>query len=109
MPQDEAMECIKESLSTLRFLLMERLESARRKDFPIGKTLDEMWKAHVDSLMAEVAFYDYELEKHTKFREKGVVFPKEVFAFFDRIQPRPETAFLYRGNERWWRNNSCDI
>ena len=103
MECEEAMETVKEHLATLRYDLIEKRGTFRRSELPMGKKLDLFWKDHIDALMAEVPHYDYELEKHTKYREKGVVFSDEAYDFFKNIRPSFDTAFLFRGNERWWK------
>ncbi len=104
MSREEAMETIKERLSTLRYELIEKYGQYKREKLPYGSELDSLWKDHIDALMAEAPYYDYELEKHTKYREKGVTLPNEAFYFFKTINPSIDTAFLYRGNEKWWGN-----
>lgn len=104
MNREEAMETIKERLSTLRYELIEKYGSCKRENLPSGKELETFWSNNVDALMAEVPYYDYELEKHTKYREKGVTLPSEAFDFFKTIKPSIDTAFLYRENEKWWGN-----
>ena len=102
MEREDAMETVKEHLATLRWKLIERSGLHRREAFPSGRELDRLWKEHIDGLMAEVPFYDYELEKHTKYREKGVVSPDEVYTFFRKIKPSFANAFLFRNNEGLW-------
>ena len=104
MNREEAMETIKERLSTLRYELIEKYGQYKRDNLPYGSKLDSLWNDHIDALMAEVPYYDYELEKHTKYREKGVTLPSEAFDFFKTIKPSIDTAFLYRENEKWWGN-----
>ena len=55
--------------------------------------------------MVEVPYYDYELERHTKYREKGVVQAEEAYIFFRKTKPSKATAFLFRNNVRWWGMN----
>lgn len=104
MECEEAMEKVKEQLATLRYDLIEKCGTLQREKLPKGRKLDLFWKKHIYALMAEVSYYDYELEKHTKYREKNVTFPDEVYDFFRKIEPSYDTAFLFRGNERWWKD-----
>lgn len=53
-------------------------------------------KNFIDGLMAEVEFYDYEVELHTKYRPKGITSPKEAFAFMENLIPNRNNAFLFR-------------
>ena len=102
LSQEDAMETIKERLSTLRYELIEKYDKDERKNYPTGRDLERYWQNRIDALMAEVPYYDYELEMHTKYREKGVTLPNEAFDFFTKIKPSMATAFLYRNNEKWW-------
>ncbi len=88
----------------MRYELIEKYGYCKRENLPSGTEMISIWKEHIDALMAEVPYYDYELEKHTKYREKGVTLPDEAFDFFKKIQPSIATAFLYKNNERWWKN-----
>lgn len=98
MTQTDAMELVKERLSTLRWELMELHATGRRKDFLSGKALDTYWEKHINSLMAEVPFYDYELEKHTRYINKNECTPEDAFAFMKTLIPSKRNAFLFRGN-----------
>lgn len=98
MTQTDAMELVKERLSTLRWELMELHATGRRKDFLSGKALDTYWEKHINSLMAEVPFYDYELEKHTRYINKNECTPEDAFAFMKTLIPSKKNAFLFRGN-----------
>lgn len=57
--------------------------------------VDKYWIDFVDKLMAEVEFYDYELELNTKYRPKGITIPKNAFAFMDNIVPNKNNIFLF--------------
>lgn len=105
MKGEDALETIKERLSTLRWELIERSGMVSRSNYPGSEELDVLWKEHVDGLMAEVPYYDYELEAHTKYREKGVTLPDEAFSFLKNLNPSCENAFLFRGNGRWIRKS----
>lgn len=48
----------------------------------------------MDDLISQAEFYEYELERHTKYREKGVTLPEEAFSFMDKLIPSRENAFL---------------
>ena len=106
MEQADAMEIVKEKLATLKWELIETYSNCKRSDLPYGAEADRYWKNHIDSLMTEVPFYDYELEKHAKYVDKGVTLLDEAFGFFKKLKPNMNTAFLYRGNERYWNKNN---
>ena len=100
--KQDAMEQVKENMATLRYELMEKYGKARREDFPYGQKLTEFWEEWINGLMDEVPMYDYELEKHTKWIDKGVTLPVDAFDFFKKLIPSKTNAFLYRDNEKWW-------
>lgn len=90
----EGMIVLRDKLATMRWELMELLPQAKRSDYPTGTKFDEYWKNHIDSLMAEVKYYDYEEELHTKFIDKSITKPSAAFSFFDRLIPCKENVFL---------------
>ena len=83
-------------MATMQYEMMEKYGRCKRKDFPYGKEADEYWKDYVDSLMAEVKYYDYDVELHTKFIDKNVTSPEEAFAFMDKLEVNKKNAFLFR-------------
>lgn len=107
MNQADAMETIKEHMATLKYELIEEYGQCTRTEFPNSKDAVIFWKNHVDELMAEVPFYDYELEKHTKYVEKDVTLPKDAFSFFLTMKPSMNNAFLYRWNDHLWIDSTC--
>lgn len=80
----------------MQYELMENYGVASRDEFPYGVAVDKYWKDFIDGLMAEVQFYDYEVELHTKYRLKGITSLKEAFAFMDNIVPNKNNIFLFR-------------
>lgn len=91
----QGMEVLREKFATLRWELMESYSQAHRTDFPYGQAADEYWKNQIDSLMAEVEFYDYDVELHTKYVDKNIVSPDEAFAHLKKLEVKKETAFLF--------------
>ena len=53
--------------------------------------------------MAEVEFYDYEIELHTKYMDRTKVTTKEAFGHLEGLEPKRENAFLFdkRISGRW--------
>jgi len=87
---------LRDKMATMQYEMMEEYGRCKRKDFPYGKEADEYWKDYVDSLMAEVKYYDYDVELHTKFIDKNVTSPEEAFAFMDKLEINKKNAFLFR-------------
>lgn len=83
-------------MATMQYELMENCGMHSRNEFPYGQEGDRYWKNFVDGLMAEVEFYDYDVEQNTKYRPKGITSPKEVFSFIDKLMPCYNNAFLFR-------------
>jgi len=71
---------------------MERYSQCRRSELPYGKAAEAYWKKYIDDLMAEVKFYDYEDEKHTKYRPKGITDPEEAFVFKRNLMPKEKVG-----------------
>lgn len=92
----EGVTVLRDEMATMQYEMMEQYGRCKRSDFPYGKEADMYWKRYVDDLMKEVKFYDYEIELHTKYREKGVTNPQEAFAFMDKLIPSKANAFLLR-------------
>ena len=94
----EGLAVLRDKLATLRWEVMEQHSHASRDDLPRGEAAEEYWKNHIDSLMVEVEFYDYELEKHTKCVDKSITEPGDAFSHLEKLIPRRENAFLFRKN-----------
>ncbi|MBE5952396.1 MAG: hypothetical protein E7260_12585 [Lachnospiraceae bacterium] len=94
----EGMEILKEKMGTMRWELMEKYSRAKRTEFPYGEEAERYWKKYIDDLMAEVEFYDYDIELHTKYVDKSVTSPKEAFAYMEKLKVKKETAFLFGKN-----------
>ena len=57
---------------------------------------DKYWNDFIDGLMAEVEFYDYEVELNTKYRPKSITSPKDAFAFMEELVPNKNNLFLFK-------------
>ena len=89
------MTVLRDKLATLRWELMDKYANACRADLPHGEEAARQWQAHIDSLMAEVKYYDYDVELHTKFVDKTVTEPEDAFRHLDNLTPCRENAFLF--------------
>lgn len=87
---------LRDKMATMQYEMIEAYGKCKRSDLPYGKAADAYWKKYIDDLMAEVKFYDYEMELHTKYREKGVTSQEEAFGFMDKLIPSKDNAFLFR-------------
>lgn len=93
--KEQGIQILRNKMATMQYELMEKYGVAKRDDFPYGEAADKYWKEFIDGLMAEVEFYDYEVELNTKYRPKGVTSPKEAFSFMDSIVPNKNNIFLF--------------
>ena len=93
--KETGMLILRDKMATLQYQMMEQYGQSKRVDFPCGKEAEDYWEKYIADLMAEVEFYEYELELHTKYRERGVVSPQEAFAFMKRLKPNLQNAFLF--------------
>ena len=76
-----------------------------------GKELESFWSNNVDALMAEVPYYDYELERHTKYCEKGVVQAEEAYSFFGKSSLQKPQLFCFeimRDSGDEWREDDYE-
>lgn len=94
--KEEGIAILRDKMATMQYELMDQYGKAKRSEFPYDSYADKYWKKYIDDLMAEAKLYDYELEKHTKYRPKGVTNPEEAFAHIKELKPSRENAFLFR-------------
>ena len=94
--REQGIQILRDKMATMQYELIEKNGMASRDDFPYGEAADKYWKDYIDGLMAEVKFYDYEVELHTKYRPKGVTSPKEAFAFVEELVPNKNNLFLFK-------------
>jgi len=93
--REEATKLLRDKMSALRLELIEKYSQAKRSEFPYGEKAETYWKKYIDDLMAEVEFYDYEDELHTKYIDKNETTNVEAFAHLNTIVPTQQTAFLF--------------
>lgn len=91
----EGVHVLRDKLATLQWELMEKCQSACRKDMPSADQVDEYWENYINALMAEVKFYEYDLELHTKYVDKSVVERREAFSYLSNLKPSRNNAFLF--------------
>ena len=91
----EGMLVLKDKLATLRWELMEKYSPGYLKDMPLPEEADAYWENYINGLMAEVKYYEYEAELHTKFIDKNIVESSEAFAHLLDLQPNHNNAFLF--------------
>lgn len=94
--REEGLQILRDKMATIQYELMENYGICSRDEFPYGEAADKYWKDFIDGLMAEVEFYDYEVELHTKYRPKGVISPNDAFAFMEDIVPNKNNLFLFK-------------
>ena len=94
--KEQGIQILRDKMATMQYELMETYGKSKRNEFPYGDEADQYWKEYIDGLMAEVKFYDYEVELHTKYRPKGITHSKEAFAFMKHIVPNKNNLFLFR-------------
>lgn len=96
--KNEGIQILRNKMATMQYELIENYGGCSRDEFPYGFEADIYWTNFIDGLMAEVEFYDYDIDLHTKYRPKGITNPKEAFAFMEKLVPNLRNAFLFRGN-----------
>ena len=95
LTKEEAAEFLKERMATLRYEMLETYSKDKRENLPFGKDAQYYWKKYIDDLMAEVEFYDYEEELHTKFVDKKITTYGMAFKHLNDIKPTMQNAFLF--------------
>lgn len=91
----EGINILRDLMATLRYEIIEEKSTYLRDDLPKNEKADEYWKKEIDSLMAEVEFYDYAEELHTKFIDKNITEYNDAFAHLQNISVNYNTAFLF--------------
>lgn len=94
--RETGLRVLRDKLATMQYEMMEQYGQAKRTDFPYRAKADAYWKQCVDELMAQVKYYDYDVELHTKYVDKTVTSPEEAFAFLKTLEVKKENAFLWR-------------
>lgn len=94
--REQGMKILRDKMATMQYELMEKYGTCSRDEFPYGDEADKYWQDFIDGLMAEVEFYDYDIELHTKYRPKGITSPKEAFAFTEHLVPKRNNLFLFK-------------
>lgn len=92
----QGIQILRDKMATMQYKLMEKYGVAKRDDFPYGEAADKYWTDYINGLMAEVKFYDYEVELNTKYRPKDITSPKDAFAFMENIVPNKNNVFLFK-------------
>lgn len=90
------IQILRDKMATMQYELMEKYGRCRRSELLQGIDVDAYWERYVQDLISQAEFYEYELERYTKYREKGVTTPEEAFAFMDKLIPSSENAFLLK-------------
>ena len=91
----EGINILRDIMATLRYEIIEEKSTCLRDDLPKNEKSDEYWKNEIDGLMAEVEFYDYEEELHTKFIDKNITEYNDAFGHLQNISVNYNTAFLF--------------
>ena len=77
--KDEAIEILRDKMSTWFYLMMEKYGRTTRDELLQGKTQDEAWNEYLERLMLEVDYYDTEIETTCDFRDRRIVRPEDVY------------------------------
>lgn len=86
---------LRDRMATLRYELIESYAKEKRENLPFGQEATDYWKKYIDDLMAEVEFYDYEEELHTKFVDKTITTYEMAFEHLEFLKPNKNNAFLF--------------
>lgn len=83
---------LRDCMATLKWDLIEKFPMVKRKD--IQETAYDDMVNEVLDLNADYSLTS-EFVLEARFKPKGIVEPKEAFAFRERLKPSPENAFLF--------------
>lgn len=93
----EGLAVLRDKMATLKWELMERYSNVSRSELLKEKTPEEYWHGYIEHLISEVDFYDREVEDNAHFRSEEQKEYEAVCAHLERVEPRKENAFLFRG------------
>ncbi|MEE1124903.1 MAG: 1-acyl-sn-glycerol-3-phosphate acyltransferase [Acutalibacteraceae bacterium] len=93
--REEGVKILREKMSSLRWELMEKYSKVNRSSLPYGLEADQYWGNHINSLIEEVKFWDYEGEILAKFIDKTVTEPGVAFLHLNHLVPNKNNAFLF--------------
>ena len=93
----EGLAVLRDEMATLKWELMERYSYVTRNELLKGKTPEEYWHDYIEHLISEVDFYDREVEDNAHFRSKEQKEYEAVCTHLEKVVPRMENAFLWRG------------
>lgn len=93
--REEATEILKSKMSSLRWELMEKYSKVKRSSIPYGLEAEKYWENHINNLISEVDFWDYEDELNAKFIDKTITEPSVAFLHLNHLVPTKNNAFLF--------------
>jgi len=87
MSQEDALECLREKMSTWLYLMMEKYgQSTRAEVLGNCKTSKEMWEEHLIERTKTAARYDLEIELCADYRRKDIIRSEDVFENIANIE-----------------------
>jgi|GEM_PF-2450788 hypothetical protein len=86
-------------MATLKFELMDKYSRYSRKDLVReNPDLHEYWKDYIDSLIAQVDFYDHEVENKAMYKELNEQSESEVFLLIaENVKLTNDNAYVMSG------------
>lgn len=94
MEEKEALEYLREVMSTWQYRMMELYgKSTREEEMKGFNTCEEKWEAHMKERMKGVGRYDSSIEKCADFRDKQIARPEDVYESIANVKNiTPENA-----------------
>lgn len=94
----EGLRILRDKLATIKWYLMEEYSSTNRDDLLKTLSPKEYWHKYIESLIAEVDFYERDDEEKSLYIDKQITFPEEVFSHLQDIEYTRSNAFLLKGH-----------
>lgn len=92
--QSEGISILRNKLAGLKWELIETYSKRNRAELLNGQDTKSYWKNCVENRIAELSFYDREVENNAHFKDKNEMEEEEVFAFLKKMEIKRENAFL---------------
>ncbi|MDD4809491.1 MAG: 1-acyl-sn-glycerol-3-phosphate acyltransferase [Bacilli bacterium] len=88
----EGLILLRDKMATLKWELMEKHSHMCRSDLDNGQSLDKQWNDYINTLIAQVKYYDYNIENKAHYQDKNEVTEEEVFQVLDNVELTRDNA-----------------
>lgn len=97
--EKEGLQILRDKMATLKFELMDKYSHYSRKDLvKENPNLHEYWKDYIDGLIAQVDYYDYEVENKAMYKDPNESNELDVFLpVAESVKLTKDNAYVMSG------------